>query len=284
MRTPFLLATTLFSIMSFYTPSTYAGPGHDHGLPKALNKVGQSQKPVAYVNDSVITEADVLNQTEEFPDMLTSGRDDEVRQAIVERLIQKRLVFQEAQKLGIENDPIFLQQLETLKENLIFNFVISQKLDAALTPARLKEYYEKNGKNYAFPSVKAGHILVKTEDEAKTLIKKLDKGGDFTELAVENSTGPAAVNGGMLGWLAPNTMVEPFESAVFSMEVGTHSKEPVQTQFGYHVIKVFDKDANHIPSFEELEYEIQERLAESVITDFVDTLKQKAKIRYEESN
>ena len=88
----------------------------------------------------------------------------------------------------------------------------------------------------------------------------------------------------MLGWLAPNTMVEPFESAVFSMEVGSYSKEPVKTQFGYHVIKIFDKNANHIPSFEELEYEIQERLAESVISDFVDTLKQKAKIRYEESN
>jgi len=282
MRTSFLLATTLLSIMGFYPSLVHAGP--DHGLHTTSVKTTGSDKPVAYVNDSVITEADVLQQTDEFPDMLTSGRDDEVRQAIVERLIQKRLVLQEAQKLGIENDPTFLQQLETLKENLVFNFVISQKLDTELTPARLKEYYQKNGQDYAFNSVKAGHILLKTEEEAKAIIKKLDKGGDFTELAIENSTGPAAVNGGMLGWLAPNTMVEPFESAVFSMEVGSYSKEPVKTQFGYHVIKIFDKNANHIPSFEELEYEIQERLAESVISDFVDTLKQKAKIRYEESN
>lgn len=281
----FSLSSTIFTLSLALLPATIThAQEHSHmHMPKKSTITAENNKPVAYVNDTAIMTADIESEMEELPEMFTAGRDDEVRQAIIERLVQKRLILEEAKKLGLENDPDYLSQLETLKENLMFNFVISKKLEEEITPARVKKYYDQHGKDYAFNSVKAGHILLKTEDEAKDIIKKLDKGEDFTQLALTFSTGPAAVNGGMLGWLAQNTMVEPFENAVFSMKPGEYSKTPVKTQFGYHVIKVFDKDENHIPSYDELEPEIQEKLGEEVVTDYLKSLQEKAKIRYEEA-
>ncbi len=238
-------------------------------------------KPVAYVNDAPITTSDIEEQMKSLPPMLASGREDEVRQAIIERLIQKRLIVEEAKKTDIEHDPAFLAQLETLRENLLFNFVISKKLNDELTQSKLKKYYDENASKYSFPSVKASHILVKEEKEAKRLIKRLSKGEEFKKLAIEFSTGPSASNGGSLGWLAPNTMVEPFEDAVFSMDAGTFSKEPVKTQFGYHVIKVFEKNDNYVPPFDELESSLQEELGQIIVENYIKELQEKAKIRYE---
>ena len=280
----FSLTSTIFTLsLCLAAPAALAQDhGHSHG--EAIEHgLKSSNKPVVYVNDHPITEADIVMQIETLPHMFTSGRDDEIRQAVLERLIQQQLVVNAAKEMGIDNDPEYLSQLKTLKDNLIFNFVISDKLNAEITPARLKQYYDEHAQEYAYPSVKAAHILVKSEAEAKAIIKRLDKGEKFADLAVENSTGPAAVKGGMLGWLARNTMVEPFENAVFALKAGEYTKEPVKTQFGYHVIKVYEVDENHVPLLEELEPEFQQQLSEQIIGEYIKSLEEKASIRYEEA-
>ena len=285
---PLILATAATALLSASFLSLPAAAQHDHhghdhagDLPPAFEKMVGSNKPVAYVNDEAITEAEIVQQVEMLPHMLTSGRDEEVRQAIIERAIQQRLVINKAKEMGVETDPEFASQLKTLKENLMFNFMISDLLDKELTPARLKGYYEEVGQEYAFNSVKAAHILVKTKDEAEDVIKRLDNGEKFADIAISTSTGPAAIKGGMLGWLARNTMVQPFEQAVFSLDAGEYTKEPVQTQFGWHVIKVYEVNPNYIPSFENLEGELQYKLGEQVVQDFMKKLEEQANIRYE---
>lgn len=280
------LTSTIFGLSLFLaSPITTANAqdGHDHGGEKIEHNLKSSDKAIVYVNDNPITEADVVMQIETLPHMLTSGRDDEIRQAVLERLIQQRLVVDAAKEMGIENNPEYLSQLKTLEQNLIFNFVISDKLEQEITPARLKQYYKEYAKDYAYPSVRAAHILVKDGDTAKSIIKRLDKGEKFADLATENSSGPAATKGGMLGWLARNTMVEPFEKAVFSLKAGEYTKEPVKTQFGYHVIKVYEVDENHIPMLEELEPEFQQKLSEQIVEEYIKSLQEKASIRYEEA-
>ena len=97
---------------------------------------------------------------------------------------------------------------------------------------------------------KASHILVETQSEAVDLIGQLNEGGDFQALAREHSTGPSGPNGGDLGWFSPNQMVEPFSLAVQKMEDGGYSSEPVQTQFGWHVILREESRETEPPTFE----------------------------------
>ena len=277
-----IFAVSLLGLsLVFAAPAFAQHDGHDHSAEGLYAEMAGSTKPVAYVNGDPITEGEIALQMQTLPHMFIEGRDDEVRQAVVERIVQQRLVVEEAKKMDVETDPEFQSQLKTIKENLIFNFVISDILDRELTPTKMKQYYEDHGFEYAFPSVKAAHILVKTEDEAKSIIKRLDKGEKFSDLAIENSTGPAAIKGGMLGWLARNTMVEPFEKVVFELDAGAYSKVPVQTQFGWHVIKVYEKDPNHIPDYEELEGEIQYKLGEQIVQDYLQGLQEKAKVTFE---
>ena len=106
----------------------------------------------------------------------------------------------------------------------------------------------------------ARHILVKTEDEAKAIIKELDDGADFEATAKEKSTGPSGPNGGDLGFFGKGQMVPEFETAAFALDKGSFTKEPVQTQFGWHVIKVEDKRPQEKPKFEDVAAQLRQQL------------------------
>jgi peptidyl-prolyl cis-trans isomerase C len=120
-----------------------------------------------------------------------------------------------------------------------------------VTDEMAKQLYETQlgapGKEY-----KASHILVETQDEAVAIIGELDGGADFAELAKSKSTGPSGASGGQLGWFAPAQMVQPFSAAAAELEKGSYSKEPVETQFGWHVILLEDTRERTPPSFEEV--------------------------------
>lgn len=236
---------------------------------------------LATVNNKAITPADVQAEMQAVPEKLVSGREGEIERAIVERLIQKRLVMDEAERLNITEDETFKSQLATLKENLIFNFVLSRKIEEQVTPENLRAYYKENKDRFSQPAVKVSHILLPTEQEAKRIIEQLDEGADFTELAQAVSTGPSATRGGALGWVSPGEMVPAFEEAAFDLEAGEHSETPVQTQFGWHVIHVADKEENRTASFSEVEERLQKELSEKVVQDYLTELQEKAEIEYE---
>jgi len=151
-------------------------------------------------------------------------------------------------------------------------------LKTAVTEEQIKAAYDEKyavseGKEY-----KARHILVETEEEARALIAELDGGADFAKLAQDKSTGPSGPNGGDLGWFGPGMMVKPFEDATMALEPGSYTKDPVQTQFGWHVIlleEICDKAA---PDLEEVRAEIEGELQNAAVEAHIDALTEKAEI------
>jgi parvulin-like peptidyl-prolyl isomerase len=168
----------------------------------------------------------------------------ENKHLIIDRLIERILFIEAGKKEGIEKKPIYKENLEKLKDELLINLWMKQQMDNAIVSnSEAKDYYNKNKKKFLTPQkAKASHILVKTEDEAKAIIKELEslKGDElkakFIELAKSKSIGPSGVNGGDLGEFTAEQMVSEFSKATFALKDGEITKKPVKTQFGYHII------------------------------------------------
>lgn len=164
--------------------------------------------------------------------------------------------------------------------------LLSDRLE--ITDEQIEEYYEENTSRFATPEqVRASHILVETEEEALEVISELNQGADFAKLAEERSTDPgSAANGGDLNYFSRGQMVQPFEEAAFSMEVGEITKEPVQSQHGYHIIKKTDHQAEKVSSLEEVKelitYILEDRQLMTLSQAWVTELEQNAKIEYAE--
>ncbi|WP_422041529.1 peptidylprolyl isomerase [Roseibium sp.] len=216
---------------------------------------------VAKVGDADITEADIAFAAQDLGQQLQQFPPDQWRALLLDVVVDMELIAQAARKDGLDQDPDFKKQLEFLELQALRNAYISQKIDGAITDEVLNSAYEEEFKDYEGPEeVNARHILVNEKAEAEDLIKQLDDGADFVELAKEKSTGPSGPNGGDLGYFGKGQMVKPFEDAVFELEPGAYTKEPVQTQFGWHVIKMEDKRRQEKPAFEAVAGELRQRL------------------------
>ena len=167
-----------------------------------------------------------------------------------------------------------------MTENLAYQFAIKNAIDSELTEEILRAEYERVKPNFKHAIIRARHILVNEESEAKAIIDQLNGGKDFAELAKEKSVGPSKDNGGDLGYFKQQDMVKPFADAAFSMEVGAVSTAPVQTQFGWHVIKVEDKKWAQVPEFEQLEDSLRQSLSQGIIQKFISNLRTGAKVDY----
>ena len=142
----------------------------------------------------------------------------------------------------------------------------------------LKKEYQEQIKNAPKEEYKARHILVKTEDEAKEIIKSLKDGADFEKLAKEKSIGPSGPNGGDLGWFTATTMVPEFADAVAKLKKGDITDQPVKTQFGWHVIKLEDTRKVDPPSFDSMKDKLRSIVANKSIQNYLSELHKKAKI------
>ncbi len=216
---------------------------------------------VARVGDADITEADIAFAAQDLGQQLQQFPPNQWRALLLDVVVDMELIAQAARKDGLDQDPDFQKQLEFLELQALRNAYIAQKIDGAITDEVLNSAYEEEFKDYEGPEeVNARHILVNEKEEAEDLIKQLDGGADFVELAKEKSTGPSGPNGGDLGFFGKGQMVKPFEDAVFELEPGSYTKEPVQTQFGWHVIKLEDKRRQEKPAFEAVAGELRQRL------------------------
>ncbi|WP_420334394.1 peptidylprolyl isomerase [Roseibium sp.] len=216
---------------------------------------------VAKVGDADITEADIAFAAQDLGQQLQQFPPDQWRALLLDVVVDMELIAQAAREDGLDQDPDFKKQLEFLELQALRNAYISQKIDGAITDDVLNSAYEEEFNDYEGPEeVNARHILVNEKAEAEDLIKELDGGADFVELAKEKSTGPSGPNGGDLGYFGKGQMVKPFEDAVFELEPGAYTKEPVQTQFGWHVIKLEDKRRQEKPAFESVAGELRQRL------------------------
>ena len=184
------------------------------------------------------------------------------------------LLAEEAEAAGLDEDPevaaqIKLQRMSTLASALAGNYLEENPP----TDAELRAEYSAQVAGYQPQQYKARHILLETEDEAQAVIAQLDEGADFAELAQEKSTGPSGPNGGDLGWFPPDSMVEPFSDAVVALENGNYTSEPVQTQFGWHVILREDSRETEAPSFEEVKERLKPVVEQKKLQSYLDGLR-----------
>lgn len=229
---------------------------------------------LATVNGEPITLGQVIATRQALPDQYQALPDDVLLKGIVEQLVQQAVLAQAAGELEKRAQIM----LENERRALAAGQKISQISVEAVTEQAIKTAYEEKYVNAA-PETEynASHILVKTEEEAADLIRKLNEGADFATLAREFSTGPSGPNGGELGWFTQGMMVKPFEEVVMNMKVGEIAG-PIQTQFGWHVIKLNDKRAKDVPPLDAVRDELASQIENDALERALQTLLENAKI------
>ncbi len=206
---------------------------------------------VAKVGSAEITEADIAYAAQDLGQELQRFPPAQWRPILLDVLVDMELLAQAARTADLDKDPDFKRQMDFLALKALRNAYLSKKIDESITDEDLNAAYEKEYADYVGDEeVSARHILLKEEAEAKDVIKALEGGADFAELAKEKSTGPSGPNGGDLGFFTKGQMVPEFETAAFGLDKGAFTKEPVKTQFGWHVIKVEDKRQQEKPTLE----------------------------------
>lgn len=206
--------------------------------------------------------------------------DDNTKNAIINELISSELIVQEAQKAGIDKQADFLIREDLGRRKLLTSMFLQDYVKKnPVTDADTKAAYEQYKKAYGEKEYNARHILVKTEAEAKDIIAQVNKGGDFAKLAKEKSIDPGSKDkGGDLGWFSPASMVKPFSDVAANLQKGAISANPVQTQFGWHVIKLIDTRPAQPLAYDKLKDGLQKNLQQRNLEKFISDLRSKAKV------
>ena len=205
--------------------------------------------------------------------------DDQKRVAALSSIIDVKLLATDADKEGLKDSADFKQRLAFLTDRELHNAYFKKHVVDAVTPEEVKARYEKEiAAITPEDEIRARHILVKTEEEAKAIIKDLDAGKDFVEIAKEKSTDPNKSEGGDLGYFSKGRMVPEFEAAAFALEKGAYSKEPVKTQFGFHVIKVEDKRKQQPPALDQVEPQVRQLVMRDKYLELLEKAKAAAPI------
>ncbi len=238
----------------------------------------QAAGPVARVNGADITEAELGFAEAEVGSEIAGLPLEARRRVLVEYLVEAHLFAEAAGKGQLGTGKEFEERLAYYKLRALRDTFYEKKVRDAVTEAQAKSAYnEQIAKIAPEPEVRARHILVKTEQEAKDLVKQLKAGADFIELAKKSSDGPSAQTGGDLGYFARGQMVKQFEDVAFALKPGEISA-PVQTEFGWHVIKVEDKRNRPVPGFDEVKDQLMASLVQNQLKGVVQGLRGTAKV------
>lgn len=206
--------------------------------------------------------------------------DDNTRSIIVSKLISNELVYQEAQRQGLDKQSDFIAREELARRELLVNAYLQDYLKKnPVNEADTRSAYEKFKTEVGDKEYSARHILVATEAEAKDIIAQLAKGGDFAKIAKEKSKDTGSKDkGGDLGWFSPGGMVKSFGDAVVKLQKGLYTTVPVQTQFGWHVIKLEDIRDAQPPAYDKVKENLQKQLQQRQLEKLLTDLRAKAKI------
>lgn len=241
--TPLALAVVVAMIAGIGTPMAQDAPG---------------DAVVARVDGDVITEIDLTAAAQEIGEEIDRMPGDR-RANLIDVVVNIRLAAKAAATAELDKDPLVAARMALVRDRALYIEYLRGKIGASLTEEAARQRYgEEIAEFTADEQLRARHILVKTEDEAKAIISDLDNGGDFAEIAKEKSTDPgSAPNGGDLDFIGRGDTVKPFEEAAFALAVGEYTKTPVQSPFGWHVIRIDEKRAQPPPPFEQEARRIQ---------------------------
>jgi peptidyl-prolyl cis-trans isomerase C len=235
---------------------------------------------VARVDGAEITEADLSQAALDFRDQISQLPEDQRRGQLIQHLIDTKLSARATEAEGLDKDPGVQRRLQTVRDRTLQLEYVRTKVLSAVTDEALHKRYDEAMKSFVpTDEYQAAHILVKTEDEAKAIIAELDKGGDFAAIAKEKSLDPgSAAKGGELGFFDPAQMVKPFGDAVKALKAGTYTETPVQSQFGWHVIKLEATRKSSPPAFEAVSQQIRQQMISELFAAAMQDLRAKAKI------
>ena len=237
-----------------------------------------SDPVIARVNGVDIKQSDLALAEEDVGADMQAASPEAKREHLISYLADIIMVTQAADKKNLADNPDFKRRLAFLRSKLLMGYELQEEAKTALTDEALKQTYDEAVKSMSGQEeVRARHILVEGEDEAKAIIEQLKGGADFAKLAKEKSKDPGAAEGGDLGYFTKDQMVPEFADVAFKMYPGQLSN-PVKTQFGWHVIKVEDKRTKQPPEFEKVKDQIEAYLARKSQTEFIGKLRQSAKI------
>jgi peptidyl-prolyl cis-trans isomerase C len=239
------------------------------------NSGGASDPVVARVDGQPILRSEVLATMDTLPPQYRAMPIEAIFPALVGQIIDRKLVVAAAKKEKLETDVDYKKRMAELQDRVLEQVYINKKIDAQLTDAVLKKEYDKLPTE---SKVRASHILVKTRDEAVQVIREISGGAKFEDVAAKKSLDPSGKQGGDLGFFTKEQMVAPFSDAAFKMKQGEISKSPVETQFGWHVIRVEEIQADAKPAFAEVRDELRDQMSDTVFGDVIEKLRASAKI------
>jgi len=208
---------------------------------KSVSAKEPSSIVAAKINNHVISAQDVLNAINTLPQNVKKRPLPEIYPRIVNELINQYLITKRAYEEKIDLDANVINLIQKSKDQILAKYWLNNFVRNETREEKINQFYDNYLKSFSgFKEANASHILVKTREEAISIIEKLNKQSIFSELAQIHSTGPSGKNGGELGWFAPGQMVKGFENATFALKKGETTQEPVETKFGFHIIKLND--------------------------------------------
>ena len=233
---------------------------------------------LAKVNGAEIRQSDVALAEEELAPSLAQMDPAAKKDNVLAFLIDLKIVAKAAEDKKLENSDDFKKRLAFTRSRLLMDSLLATEGKAATTDDAMKKVYEEASKQITGEQeVRARHILVESEDEAKTIKAELDKGADFAELAKKKSKDPGASDGGDLGFFTKDQMVPEFSAVAFTLDAGKVS-DPVKSQFGWHIIKVEEKRSRQAPGFEQVKGQIETYVTRKAQADYVAKLREAAKV------
>ncbi|HEX8664626.1 MAG TPA: peptidylprolyl isomerase [Beijerinckiaceae bacterium] len=236
-------------------------------------------KVLARAEGVTVTEADVALAADDPALSLPGMSEAQKRDVLVSYMVDLKLGARAAEAAKIAESPEFSRKLAYFRDKLLLDDYLEREVKKSVTPEAARKLYDDTVKTMQPENeVRARHILVGEEDEAKKAYDRVKGGEDFAKVAGELSKDPGSKgDGGDLGFFAKDRMVQPFAEAAFKLEPGQVS-EPVKTQFGWHVIKVEEKRVKPVPAFEEMKEQVEQYLTRKAQQDLVLKLRQNAKI------
>jgi peptidyl-prolyl cis-trans isomerase C len=246
-------------------------------------------KVLAEVNSGSITTGDFDRELKNLPEYLKAMADTpQGRKEMLDTMVIRELILQQAAKDGLDKGTEIEDKLRDLKKRLIVESFLKKKveIESKVSDEDMKKFYEQNKDKFkSGEQIKASHILVKTEKEAKDILAQLKAGGNFEELAKKNSVDSSSAKGGDLGWFGKGSMVPAFEKAALALKEGQIS-DVVKSDFGFHIIKMAGKRPAGIRPLEEVKEQIKGAIMptkqQEVFQKIKEDLKKTAKITIKE--
>lgn len=234
---------------------------------------------VATVNGANIYYSEILEAQSSLGQQMQAMPVEMIQGLLINSIADRKLVAQQARKEKLDQTETYKRRFLSVQEQILHREFLTKYAKAQFSDEKIKVIYDKMVNDFKPTSgINARHILVKTEDEAKELIKALEGGIDFIELAKKKSIGPSGPAGGDLGFFGPGSMVPAFEKAAFSLKEGEFTKEAVETQYGWHIIKVEFSGMSSAPEFKAVVEQIKGQIANDAVTKYLTDLRKGAKI------